>query len=752
MKKIILLFGIVSFLLQTGYAQERSISKSTISNPLIKGMHEIVIGEGTDLLRVPAHLFYRRSFSQTIYTPDQLGINGGTISKLSYIHYSPIASSDVSAVPFTIWIGETDIEVLAPNNWVPTANLTEVYNGIHDLSALGDQEVEFELDVPYQYNGGNLVIFTYRQDSGYNPSINLTGFYGVNSGYTGKSIYSYHDSNTPNPNNPSALGTNVVINGFPNVKILINTEGVGQIEGIVSNSDGPVSGASVKIGDITIITDTDGKYLFESLQPGSYDINVTAIGHYDKTETDVIVVADTKTFQDILLEKLPYYQVSGKVTGNDAPEGIENVEIIISGYADYPAVYTNATGDYTVFGVYDTHTYNISAELNGYAIYTGTVTINGGQETHNIQLNEILFPVGKVEAEIVDNNVKITWTEPVKYKEKTYILDDGTWENGIRSNPGYDYWIGNMFEVGEAGEITSIELCGMDNGTSQMVSYLTVEIFNEAKELVGISQPFIMQYNTTTGVWNHVEFATPVPYSGTFYAMIHWDMVTSNTGFAATDKNGPNIGAGYEFFAGEWYQLSADLLLLRVNANAETGKSAIYGYEAGKSVDTRMVQGYNVYRLLEGQQNDETLWSSIVTNLTELTYTDPGVNLENGNLYYYAVKAVYTDGALSAARFSNLIDWEMVDIKENVLSNVTLYPNPTTGELRIEISDYPISDIRLSDIEIYDIFGRKQKAESLMSEIGQSEIVINLSHLPAGLYFVKITTTAGVVIKKVVKE
>jgi len=39
-----------------------------------------------------------------------------------------------------------------------------------------------------------------------------------------------------------------------------------------------------------------------------------------------------------------------------------------------------------------------------------------------------------------------------------------------------------------------------------------------------------------------------------------------------------------------------------------------------------------------------------------------------------------------------------------------------------------------------------------ISEIGQSEIAINIFHLPAGIYFVKITTEKGIITEKIVKH
>jgi hypothetical protein len=77
------------------------------------------------------------------------------------------------------------------------------------------------------------------------------------------------------------------------------------------------------------------------------------------------------------------------------------------------------------------------------------------------------------------------------------------------------------------------------------------------------------------------------------------------------------------------------------------------------------------------------------------------------------------------------------------LENITVIPNPTTGELRIENGG-----LRIENIEVYDIYGRN--VSNLISQI--SNQTINISHLQIGIYFVKVTTEQGEVIKKIVKK
>jgi hypothetical protein len=75
---------------------------------------------------------------------------------------------------------------------------------------------------------------------------------------------------------------------------------------------------------------------------------------------------------------------------------------------------------------------------------------------------------------------------------------------------------------------------------------------------------------------------------------------------------------------------------------------------------------------------------------------------------------------------------------------ITVYPNPTTGEFRVQSLE-----LRVEGIEIFDIMGKKILSQpSLLSP----ETTINISHLPNGVYFLKIKTENGTVTKKVVKH
>jgi len=74
-------------------------------------------------------------------------------------------------------------------------------------------------------------------------------------------------------------------------------------------------------------------------------------------------------------------------------------------------------------------------------------------------------------------------------------------------------------------------------------------------------------------------------------------------------------------------------------------------------------------------------------------------------------------------------------------SLLQVYPNPTTGELRIETGE-----LRIKNVELFDMYGKK-----ILTPQFSTLNLLDISHLPAGMYFVRITTGKDVVTKKVVK-
>lgn len=110
----------------------------------------------------------------------------------------------------------------------------------------------------------------------------------------------------------------------------------------------------------------------------------------------------------------------------------------------------------------------------------------------------------------------------------------------------------------------------------------------------------------------------------------------------------------------------------------------------------------------------------------------------------YTVKVITDDGCFSAA--SNSIENKIAvlanELNENI--KVVIFPNPTADELRIEL---PMSAV-FKEASFYSIAGKKTISfDKLLNNNS-----LNIRELPKGLYSVKIETSQGSIVRKVIRE
>ncbi|MCL2246215.1 MAG: leucine-rich repeat protein, partial [Lentimicrobiaceae bacterium] len=85
-------------------------------------------------------------------------------------------------------------------------------------------------------------------------------------------------------------------------------------------------------------------------------------------------------------------------------------------------------------------------------------------------------------------------------------------------------------------------------------------------------------------------------------------------------------------------------------------------------------------------------------------------------------------------------------VETRLTAPLQVYPNPTTGEIRIE--NY---ELGIEGVEVFDVYGRKQTSHHASPHTSHSSSLIDISHCSAGTYFLRITTKKGIVTKKIVK-
>ena len=137
---------------------------------------------------------------------------------------------------------------------------------------------------------------------------------------------------------------------------------------------------------------------------------------------------------------------------------------------------------------------------------------------------------------------------------------------------------------------------------------------------------------------------------------------------------------------------------------------------------------YNVYRD-----------NAFVKNVTATNYTDEG--LEYDTEYCYTVTSVLEDqeSEHTEAVCVKTLGESLTELESSFL----LFPNPANDRLFIE------AEVEIEEVIVYDIYGRHQVTETPSH---QDMTSVNVSNLNAGIYFIKINTNQGEVIKRFIKQ
>ncbi len=167
-------------------------------------------GTGTSSY-VPLYTNYDYSYSQSIYPADSL--QPGMITAISYKY---VGSSTETINPSIIYMGAVNRSAFSSTtDWVPLDELTEVFNGSVTLS---NGWVRIELDEPFLYAGGNLVVAYMNERGDWTSSQSFNAF-PINQA----SLYYYRDYTIISASNPPS-GTR--LNYVPSTKFHFSGEAV----------------------------------------------------------------------------------------------------------------------------------------------------------------------------------------------------------------------------------------------------------------------------------------------------------------------------------------------------------------------------------------------------------------------------------------------------------------------------------------------------------------------------------------------
>ena len=136
---------------------------------------------------------------------------------------------------------------------------------------------------------------------------------------------------------------------------------------------------------------------------------------------------------------------------------------------------------------------------------------------------------------------------------------------------------------------------------------------------------------------------------------------------------------------------------------------------------------YNIYR------NNE-----MIANVVETTFIDEA--LANNTQYCYTVTSTTND--IESEKSEEVCATTLEDGIDELNSSLYIHPNPTNDRLYIE------TEVEIEEIAVYDVYGRR--LQSIVNN--QQSLSIDVADLKSGIYFIKINTNKGNIVKRIIKN
>ena len=313
--------------------------------------------------------------------------------------------------------------------------------------------------------------------------------------------------------------------------------------------------------------------------------------------------------------------------------------------------------------------------------------------------------------------------------------DESGWRGPVTTTPGsYNFPTSGQYTLSMCGGVLYDD--GGPDGNYSISCDVTVVV---NPDTVGLYVQLNGTYEIETGTssrWDYLQIFDGPDNTGTilFDSQNHDDLtnITSTTGpltlYFHSDASITKSGFEIQVACVENTTPPQCNAPTNVTATNVTHESAVIDWTQEGTPDSWTIS----YK-----KGSASSWTTI--NTTTHPYTITNLDAETSyNVYVTATCGEQTSSQSATITFvtqpNSVNDYEM---------NTTLYPNPTTGEIRIQNTEF-----RIQSVEVYDVYGKLIKTV----KVDDHSVVIDLSANASGVYFTRIMTDKGMVTKRVVKK
>lgn len=238
-----------------------------------------------------------------------------------------------------------------------------------------------------------------------------------------------------------------------------------------------------------------------------------------------------------------------------------------------------------------------------------------------------------------------------------------------------------------------------------------------------------------------------------------WSTITSGRYISSVGVDPKNSAHIVVTFGG--YGLAANIAVSNDALAASPVFTNAHGDLPNMPVYAAIIDFYNPNNLIAG--TDFGVWSSSDAGISWVQETDglsntPVYSVKQNGLYnedcVVLYVAAYGRGLMRSTTLTtlnnaicNLVSG-VESTKPNAVNSISLYPNPVSNQLNIDLGLAKAGNVTL---HVVDIMGREvHKQQFGNKSVGQNKLTTNVSHLQTGVYIVAIETAAGVITRQIV--
>ena len=334
----------------------------------------------------------------------------------------------------------------------------------------------------------------------------------------------------------------------------------------------------------------------------------------------------------------------------------------------------------------------------------------------SISINEINETLG---------NLTFTWTGPNGYTSTDQSVDNlspGTYELNL-SDEFYSY--DESFIINQEPIYNDLEICYI---TSDEENFTNNRIYFNSEGNYNVATYEVLRETSAIDVYESIGFVLP-----------------SESSFLDNTSNNQQQQYKYKVRSVDACGNASDLSSYHSNtllqANLAAGGSVNLNWEEYEGVD---YSTFYIYRSVDDGAFE--LLNALPSN--QFNYNDTGADTATNNYKYYVgilvedcttTRNIFETVTLRSNLLS-IVDGALTNGEFDFENSINIFPNPTNNIVRVKLSD----TIELNKIEVFNNIGQ------LLVEIKTN--VVSLKDYSSGLYFFKVFTSKGIVIKKVIKE